>query len=381
MPYVLEEAALASAAGLALVWVGYPAAVALAGAAKRDQRGGPDQASWPTVSVIIATRDDDAAVRGRIANCLMSTYDLKLLDIVVAVDAAGRGLSFLDTSEMPGNVRFVAGDAPGGKAATLNAAVRAARGKVLVFTDTHQRFELDAISLLVAALNRDGRGAASGRLDLPREEERGGKQRSLVGSYWSYERWLRRSEAKVHSCVGVTGAIFAMWRVLWTPLPQGLLLDDVYTPMLLVLAGHRVDFVDAARAIETRPADPTQEYRRKVRTLTGIFQLCAWMPRVLLPIRNPIWVQFVCHKLLRLLTPYWLLVIALWLAVLALRWATEDAPRAALVALVVAAGVVLTRADALRRIREVIASGLMLQAAVIVATVNGFRGRWDVWHR
>ena len=49
-----------------------------------------------------------------------------------------------------------------------------------------------------------------------------------------------------------------------------------------------------------------QDARTKgaVRTLTGVIQVCAWLPGVLNPLRNRIWLQFVFHKLLRLLTPY-----------------------------------------------------------------------------
>ena len=141
---------------------------------------------------------------------------------------------------------------------------------------------------------------------------------NLAERYWRLERWLRKWEARLHSSVGVTGAIYAMRRELWKPLPANLILDDVYLPMRLVLDGWRVGFTDQARARDVRRFEAGQEYRRKVRTLTGVIQVCAWLPGVLNPVRNPIWLQFVFHKLLRLLTPY-LVVIALvgmaWAAV------------------------------------------------------------------
>src|SRR5205814_2287338 len=127
--------------------------------------------------------------------------------------------------------------------------------------------------------------------------------------------WLRRCEAQVHSCVGVTGAVYAMRRKLWSPLPAGLINDDVYIPMRMVLAGYRIAFADDAHAVETRRPTAQQEYTRKLRTLTGVLQLCAWLPELLVPHRNPIWPQFVIHKLLRLLTPYCLLGIAVWILV------------------------------------------------------------------
>ena len=49
---------------------------------------------------------------------------------------------------------------------------------------------------------------------------------------------------------------------------------------------------------------PLAEYDRKVRTLSGNYQLLAQAPELLLPWRNPIFFQFVSHKLGRLLVPY-----------------------------------------------------------------------------
>jgi cellulose synthase/poly-beta-1,6-N-acetylglucosamine synthase-like glycosyltransferase len=173
----------------------------------------------------------------------------------------------------------------------------------------------------------------------------------------------------------VSGSISAMRRTLWTPLPAGLILDDVYAPMRVVLRGYRVAFVSEARATETRPVEPSHEYHRKVRTLTGVLQLCAWLPEVLSPVRNPIWLQFVIHKLLRLLTPYCILAATAWLGTMAAGWLREHEEVAFALALGSVAPVYWARARVLRVMRE----GLLIQAAVVIATVNGLRGRWDVW--
>jgi hypothetical protein len=152
--------------------------------------------------------------------------------------------------------------------------------------------------------------------------------------------------------------------------------------MRVVLRGCRVAFAEHARAYETRRIAMRQEYRRKVRTLTGVIQLCAWMPAVLLPFRNPIWPQFVCHKLLRLLTPYWVLAIIAWGAALGAGWLL-DHPFATLGLALVAPLIVYdyrrSRRSLARRAYGVVSSLLLLQAAVVVATVNGVRRRWDVW--
>ncbi|MFO0930940.1 MAG: hypothetical protein U0736_28580, partial [Gemmataceae bacterium] len=120
-------------------------------------------------------------------------------------------------------------------------------------------------------------------------------------------KWLRRQESALWAQVGVTGAIAACRRALFRPIPAGTLLDDVYWPLRVAMAGRRVVHDCRAKAFDRLPDRPRDEFRRKVRTLAGNFQLVARLPAALLPWRNPIWPQLLSHKLARLLVPWALL--------------------------------------------------------------------------
>jgi hypothetical protein len=100
-------------------------------------------------------------------------------------------------------------------------------------------------------------------------------------------------------------------------------------------------------------------------------------------VRNPIWLQFVCHKLLRLLTPYLLLVMVVSAAGAA-TLALLDRPHIAFSAPIMIAltlGVLLVVWFASRRARSALVLGFAMQLAVVRATWNGLRGDWDVWRR
>jgi hypothetical protein len=131
-----------------------------------------------------------------------------------------------------------------------------------------------------------------------------------VGLYWKYEKWLRRHESLIRSTLGATGAIYALRRELWQPLPAATLLDDVLAPMRAVLGGSRIVFDDRARAYDRTSPDGSTEARRKIRTLAGNYQILALEPRLLIPFVNPVWVQYLSHKVGRLLVP-WALLSAL----------------------------------------------------------------------
>ncbi len=361
-----------SVASLIAIWIVYPLGIRVLGALRRPLP--PRKATdLPTVSVVVASADDGASVRARVTDLLATSYPADLIEVVVALDHAHAAATPDELEAIDSRVGVVIGDAPGGKAATLNAGVRAAGGDVLVFADTAQRFDAGAIGALAADLNDPHLGAVSGVLDLPGIAG----SLNLAERYWRYERWLRRWESRVHSTVGVTGAIYAMRRSLWSPLPSGLILDDLYVPMRLVMDGWRVGVATGAHAHDTRRFAPGQEYHRKMRTLTGVIQVCAWLPSVLNPFRNPICAQFVFHKLLRLLTPYLVLM-----TVLGAGWQVGAyllaKPQGVPLSLGVVGGLCLIP-RVRRALKEQLAWGLAMQSSVVAATANGMRGRWNVW--
>jgi len=304
------------------VYAGYPVVLGIwawiAGRLRPDELGIERRSrdSLPPVSVIIAARNEASRLRGRIDNLLTSDYPRNRIQIIVASDGSTDDTTDV-LSPYAGCVELIMLP-PGGKARALNAAVSRARHPILVFADARQRFAPDTIDRLVRHFTRLSVGAVSGELVLDCE---GGDSTSTVsagvGAYWKYEKWLRRREAIVGSTLGVTGAVYAMRRALWQPLPDGTILDDVLGPLRMVLRGYRVVFDATALAFDQAAHDVATETRRKVRTLAGNFQLLALEPRLLVPGVNPVWLQFVSHKVGRLAVPYALLAVfasSAWLA-------------------------------------------------------------------
>ena len=364
---------------LSWTWLLYPVLIGVLARLMPARRVSmPD--TLPTVTAILATRDDVETIAARVTDFFAADYPASQLQVVVGLDSTGASrVASIRAACGTQAVDVIAADTAGGKAAGLNAAVQRASGDILVFSDVQQRFAADAIRVLVSRLLSDPRVAAvGGALQLPGDRP-GSPGRSPVEWYWYLERLLRGAEARVHSTVGVSGSIYAMWRSEWVPMPDQLILDDVWLPMQLVLGGRRVDYALDAQAWDARQTSAAQEKVRKVRTLTGNFQLMAWLPAILVPIRNPIWLQFISHKVLRLLTPW--LVMALGVGVIGAGW-TLVSPTL-LPMLLVATAAAMTAVLLAPKTRGVAVKaavwGWTLQVAVVQATVNGVRGRWDVW--
>ena len=129
---------------------------------------------------------------------------------------------------------------------------------------------------------------------------------SSSGLYWRYEKWIRKQQSSIGSVPGATGAIYAMRRELAVSIPEEILVDDMFLPISALLKGCRVILDDAAYAYD-QPMALNTEFRRKVRTLAGVYQVISIYPELLFP-RRRMWFHFVSHKAGRLILPWALLV-------------------------------------------------------------------------
>jgi hypothetical protein len=128
---------------------------------------------------------------------------------------------------------------------------------------------------------------------------------------------MRNHEAAFDSPVGVYGGFYAIRRALATPFPPGLILDDMFQPLAIIRQGYRSVLDRTAFVLDTWPATSAGEFQRKVRTLSGNFQLIAEAPWLLTP-ANRVLFQLLSHKLLRLIVPYFFVTLFLATGALAL---------------------------------------------------------------
>ena len=286
-------------------YAGYPALMWwLARRRPRPVRRAPIR---PRVSIVIAAWNEAQNIGGKLLDLSRQTYPQELLEVIVACDGSRDGTPWFAQRArnlFGERLRVLWSDEHRGKAAALDAAVEAARGEVLVFTDARQRLSPEAVTALVENFGDPEVGAVGGELVLAGD--------APAGAYWRYEAALRRWESTAGSMVGVSGALYALRRELWRPLPEETILDDVLVPMRARLARKRVVLEPLARAFDDAAESP-REFWRKVRTLSGNYQLLVLEPALLLPWRNPSWFGLVSHKLLRLVVPY-AMVVALFAA-------------------------------------------------------------------
>ncbi len=282
----------ASAGVVGYTYLGYPLGIHLLSRLRpRKVRTGDIE---PTVSVVLCAHNEEAQVGRKLENLLSLDYPAHKLQVVVVSDGSSDGTDDVVRGFVERGVVLERQQRPSGKAQAINRGVARASGEIVLFCDTRQRISEDALRAMVPLFADPKVGAVSGELMI--EGDAG------PGAYWKYEKLIRAAEARLDSVVGATGALYAIRRHLFQPLPPDCLLDDVYTPMQVVLQGYRVVFQPLARAFD-HEATLAGEFARKARTLAGNFQLMSQLPELLDPRKNRVFSQFFSHKVLRLACP------------------------------------------------------------------------------
>ncbi len=261
----------------------------------------------PRVSIVIAAHNEEQNLPRKLQSLRSLDYPRELLQIVIVSDGSSDCTPELLRQAQPEVLPVLLQHAVG-KAEALNRGIAQATGEILVFLDMRQTTDPNAVSELVSCFADPSVGAVSGELML--ESTDGTPSPDGLGIYWKIEKLTRKLESETGSVVGATGALYAIRRELFTPIPRGTLLDDVLIPMQIARAGRRVLFHSGAIARDCVFPDATKEFSRKVRTLTGNYQLLRLAPWLLTP-ANPLLLRLISHKLLRLAVPLLLMLLLL----------------------------------------------------------------------
>lgn len=294
-----------SAGTVIYAYVGYPLAI---GCASRwfGRRGLPrplGAEELPTVSVIVAAYNEESVIEARIENALALDYPPEKLEIVIASDASSDRTAELVRRAASPQVRLIEFASRGGKASVLNGAVPQTGGDVLVFSDANTEMESQSLRRMIDHFADSEVGVVCGKLIIV-DPRRG---RNVDGLYWKYETFLKRCEGSLGALLGANGAIYAMRRNVFGPLPPGTIVDDFVLPLQArIKTGCRLLFAENAIAHEHAPVHIGDEFRRRVRIGTGDFQSLETLWPLLSPWQGWTAFCFFSHKLLRWLCPLFL---------------------------------------------------------------------------
>jgi len=262
----------------------------------------------PQIALLIAAYNEERIIRQRIENALNLDYPIEKLTIAICSDG-----STDETNEIvaclverhPGRIQFFDCPVNRGKASVLNETIPQLESEIIVLSDANTAMLPDALRSLASWFAQPDVGVVCGKLVLY-DCVTGN---NADGLYWRYETFLKKCESRLGALLGSNGGIYAIRRDLFPGLPQGTIIDDFYIPMEIKRrSGCRIVYDTKAVAREETAASIGAEFRRRSRIGAGGFQAIGMLWRLLSPTHGWVAFAFFCHKVLRWLCPFFLVI-------------------------------------------------------------------------
>lgn len=267
-----------------------------------------DEGQTPAVALLIAAHNEQDVIAQKIDNALKLDYPSHRIEIWIGTDACTDRTDEI-LSGYGNKIRVVRFSVRQGKSAILNQLVERTSAEIIIFSDANTFFAPEAVRKLVRHFADSRIGGVCGRLTLQ------GETPSVLGQwekgYWEFESRVKALEGKVGRVMGANGAIYAIRRKLYRPIPlDRLLMDDFFITLSVLTAGYRVIFEPWAKASESTSALDKGEYSRKVRIARANFNFLWLRPGIFTMRDIGLGLLFTSHKLIRWFAPF-LLISAL----------------------------------------------------------------------
>ena len=267
---------------------------------------------YPDVSIIITAFNEKERIREKIENTLSIVYPKDKIEIIIASDGSTDGTNEIISSYAGKGICFLPIPSRGGKESAQKEAVRRSKGEILVFSDVSTMIDPNGIEQIVSNFSDPDVGCVSSRdLVIGPDGKPGGE-----GLYVRYEMGLRLLESSVSSLVGLSGSFFAARRVVCEDFAEDLD-SDFRTLLNCVKVGKRGIIDPLAIGYYREISDPRKEFDRKVRTIlrgiTLFFRNTEFMNIFKYGLFS---YQYLCHKLLRWLVPFFMIISILAIAIM-----------------------------------------------------------------
>jgi len=262
----------------------------------------------PLVSIFIAVYNEENIIQEKIENSLELDYPSELLEVIVASDGSTDRTNEIIKKYKEKGVKVFVNSTNEGKNAILNKYVPFAKGEIIVFTDANSMFLPDAIEKLVMCFSNTKVGCVGGKLKYLSGQSAVSKGEGL---YFRYENFIRKHEGLHGKMVGANGAIYAVRKNMFTPIPSHVP-NDFFHPLSVLKSGMYSVFAEEAVAWEKPSEDEKEEFNRRTRIVTRSFGAVIEVNKTHGIFKGNIWFYLLSHKLLRWFGfPMLILILAL----------------------------------------------------------------------
>ncbi len=218
---------------------------------------------WPSVSLIIAAHNEQHQIAAKLDNALALDYPADKLEIIVVSDGSGDDTDEIVATYEDRGIKLIRTGGWLGKERAQLMGIEAASGSILVFSDAGTQIAADAVRRIAAYFEDPDIAAVSS------EDRFLSSDGSVAGEglYVQYEMGLRRLESELGGLVGLSGSFFAARAVVVDGQWDVDTTSDFNTAFACARRGRRAVTAPDVLGYYRDLAEPSAEYRRKVRTV------------------------------------------------------------------------------------------------------------------
>ncbi len=271
---------------------------------KEEYKSKPD-----SVSVVLLSYNGCRFLEEKISSLLTEISHIKNSELIIIDDNSTDGSKeIIEKFRLSKNIRIVIKPHHKGIPDTMNMGVELATYNKIVFCDQRQVIPAGAVRQLSSALDEKDTGAVSACLSDYGKD-------NCVSVIRKHENFIKSKESISGNLIGVYGPFYAIKKEVYRPIPDNIILDDLYLS-LKILETKKIRFLSDCTVVDEN-INELYDYKRAKRYLHGFIQILR-QKTLLKGLSGKQKTMLLWHKYLRLTIPFFLLLSYISCAVLAI---------------------------------------------------------------
>jgi cellulose synthase/poly-beta-1,6-N-acetylglucosamine synthase-like glycosyltransferase len=267
---------------------------------------------FPTVTIIMSLYNEESVIFEKLDSIFASNYPMDKVSIIIGSDNSDDKTNEIvsNYASKHKNIDFTAFTQRQGKSNVINSMINKSHSEILILSDANVFFDNNTIAELVKPFADEKIGLVDTNMKNTGLKKEGISFQEK--SYISREVYIKNREGLLWgTMMGPFGGCFAIRRDLYSPVPKTFLVDDFYICLKVIEKGYKAVNNLNAIVYEDVSNNLSDEFRRKVRIATGDFQNLNEFKKMLWPPWTGLSFSFMSHKVLRWITP--LFIISAWI--------------------------------------------------------------------
>jgi cellulose synthase/poly-beta-1,6-N-acetylglucosamine synthase-like glycosyltransferase len=273
------------------------------------------------IAVLIAAYNEEQIIRSKLLSVLENIPKNVKLDVFVGSDGSTDSTNeiVLTLKKEFDNLHLIHFQGRSGKATIINKLADNNNYDIFILTDANVIFQSNTIEQLIIPF--DDTKIQLVCANIQKKTRNSSSFEAVEKFYLDRENKIKLAESRNWNLViGAEGGCYAIRCQAYSPIPTNFFMDDFFMTMQVLEKKGNVVFQEKAICFEDIPNQVSEEFKRKIRISIGNFQNLNRFKHLLFPIWDKTAFAFWSHKVLRWLTPFFLIFILLSSIVLSFQY-------------------------------------------------------------